>query len=303
MPITPEDLNALEAVLPGETAEHELLKPLIDKGFVVRTPKQEETFRNNYFESKFAEHNGTAYANVEKAVEELTGIKKLSPTEKASEYYTRAMGEYKTTTEGQRTELATLKAKEQAGFNNPDATKRITELEGLLAKKESDHTKELTKKEQEVFTARIEVQVESAVANLKDKLKIQYKGVEDDIIDAKLIKFHKTHTAKKLITGETVWEDAEGKTINDPKDFKALGTKDVVTNFFADLLEPKKEQGGAGSGGPGKKHVAGEAVPAPGPEVKTKSQLMDYLSEFGLIKGSKEYNEAYTKFREGLDLR
>jgi len=302
MPIQPEDLVALEAILSSDKAEHDLLKPLTDKGFIIRTPKEEETFRTNYVESKFAEREPTAYKNVEQAVEELTGIKKSSPTEKASDYYTRAMKEYKTSVEGIRSELATLKEKGTEG--NPDATKRITELETLLTTKEAAHTKELTKKEQEVFTARIESQVETAVATLRDKLKTQYKGVEDDIIDAKLVKFYKTHTPKKLITGETVWEDKDGKTVNDPKDFTPLGTKAVVTNFFSDLLEEKKEQGGAGSGQQGgSKYKPGDPVPKPGPEVKNRIQLHTYLSEFGLVKDSPEFNEAYKKFKEGLPLR
>jgi len=307
MPITPEELAALEPVLAGDAAEHELLKPLIDKGFVVRTPKQDETYQKNFVEMEFTKREPTAYSNVEKSVEELTGIKKASPTEKASEYFVRAMNTYKQGITTMQTELDDLKKKQEEGFGDKDAAKRIKQLEDLIKTTQETHTQELSQKEQAIFTAKVEGQVESALGTIRANIKKEYTNIADDVLEARLNKFYKTYTPKKAQDGKTVFEDAAGTLQINPKTALALTPKEIVTDFFKDLTEEKggHQQQGAGSGGTGGRAEwkAGDPIPAPGANIKTRVQLTTYMKEYGLKSGEKDYDDFYKKHSEGLSLR
>lgn len=304
MPLTQEELTAITAALTGEEVEHEALKPLKDAGLIIRTPKGEETFRTNYLNTEFSKRDATAYTNIEKHVKELTGIEKES-NEKASDYFVRALSKDKEARTGLQTELDTLREEKKAGFGSADASKRIEQLEKLLQTTKETHLKELTDKETEKLQIRVEAQLDTALNGIKGNLKKSIDpAVVEDVLEARMLKFNKQYSPKVTDKGAIVFVDKDGEVINNPDTFKPRTAKELVADFFKDLVEPKHEQGGAGSGKPAPEpRQPGQPVPAPPAAIDTQVKLTTYLKEQGLATGTKEFDEAFEKYKGEKPLR
>lgn len=305
MPLTQEEIAAIQPLLEGNELNHEALKPLQDLGLIIRTPKAEEEFKTNYFNQEYSKKEASAYSNLQNSIKELTGVEML-PNEKASAYAERALAADKQARSALATELETLRTEKAAGSGNTSKDARIQQLETLLATEKENYTNELTKKEQEKLDIKVSAQAETALAAIRSGLKKSIDAsVQDDVMEARQAKLAKQYTPRQNDKGVIEWIDSEGNVVNHPTTFKPLTTKELYSDFFKDLLEEKKEQGGAGSGksGQGKKEGGAAELPEPGAEVDTLLKLTDYLKEHGLATGTKEFKEAFDKYKAGKKLR
>lgn len=310
MPITENSFTAPELKAALE-ANRDALLPVVrgvlgnDFKFVVQDEAEHNTFKTN-FEADLVGRKTSEWATqLEKDVEEMTGIKKKDAQEKYYDYFKRATGEALAERNTLKTELDSLRAK-----GNPSEAdkKRIQQLEQGLQQKETEYRTQLQERDKRIHELQVGTELQNGLAKLRTRYK---KDIPQDIIDTvegvalqSLIGI-----AKIQDDGKITFLDAEGKPIVDPTNYQPQTGEKLLETKLASLIDTTKKQEGAGSG-PGSAGPAGQGGGAGAPKwegmpatVKTRIQLTEHLLHLGFTQGSDDFNKLFDEHGKGLPLK
>jgi len=286
MPITEQELADLTAkVQAGNYAEDPNIQAL-NKIFKIRTPVEDQTVLESYHTSKKSEITSEFATNIEKDIFESTGIEK-KPGEKYYEYAKRAGS-------GLKSELETLRAAKSG--TEADRT-RIQELADLLKTKDTEKENAISELTGKFASKEIENSFNLAFNKIETKLKPIDPTIKKDVLTARKFTFEQTYKAEFTPEGNVIYKDKEGKTVLG-KDYLPANTEYVVNEFYKDLLDTGQQQNGAGgTGGQQQDKVISNDPGTPPAEVNTLSKLDDWLKKNNFKSGSKEYIEAFNKYK------
>lgn len=298
----------------GEGTPPEVLdsitKFLEKQGHVIRTVDQDKQYLETQKQAEINKVLGERNAQFEATILETTGIPKTQG-EKFHEYHKRALTE-------KLGEVSTLKAKikefEDKGLQGSDLAKQykqeLDNAQKQISTLNSEWEKKLQDKDTEVFSTKVNTDIEKELAKIRANLDPTLKpALIEDIIASRLSKFQKENNAASL-EGVTIWKGPDGVTRTGKKDGKYLTLAEILPSYFADVMKAP-ERGGAGSGGDG---GAGGGAGGGGqkkwkdiqlPEkVKSRVTLTDYLvKELKLDSSTKEFNEAFENLKGDLPLK
>jgi hypothetical protein len=280
------------------------------EGLTVRTSEQDETFIKSKVQSEVDKAYSGFATDFEKVIKETTGVEK-NPSEKATDYATRAVGDkLKGVTELQ-TKIKEYEEKGVEGNKVAENLKQqLEQVQGELksaneakVKLEADHKKQ-------IFEGRLKGEIDGVIANIKPTFKKDLTpGLVDDILTAKLAKFNSEVKAEQ-VENTIVYKDGEGNIILNTKDGTPKSLNSIMTGYFGEYIDEGRKQGGAGSGGKDGAGGAGGGSEAlsklknPIPEtVKSKDALMNHLRDVEKMDTTtKEFSEAFNEAGKDLPL-
>jgi hypothetical protein len=316
MPITENNFTAdeLQAALTANPALAAQLKSFGEKAnYRIRTADEEATFLSGFEKQKVDAKTFEFATGIEKDVLEASGEPKLE-NEKYHEYLKRVFGTTKQTLTQMKTELEQLKA--DPNKNTADR-QRIAQLEGLLTTEKTTAGDKLKQKDAIITDLKFGFEIEKGMAKIRGAY---IPGVPEFAIqaaEAKVIADIKKSMKEVEIGGKTelVILDAQGAPKLDPATYQPVTIEAELKERLADLIDKARVLTGTGTKQEQQqqqqasegvvKDATGKitdvtSVPA---EVKTKTQLHEYLSKLGLLADSEEFNKIYTKLGEKLPLR
>jgi hypothetical protein len=298
MAITPEELEQITSS--EDYTKHELIKPLLDAGFVIRTNTHYEEALNNYATDKIKASDRNAYTLVEQEILEATGVEK-QPNEKATEYMKRAYGVTKETVSKFETELNELKEKRTDGDATKADKQRITQLESLLNEQKQTYQTQLQDALDKANKASANGIIDASMVSIMQRLdKNVPSNIMQEAANNRLSSFKAAYTLQQNADGSTVVVDRDGKELLDTAGtYKPLTVAQVMEQHFSDLMH--KEQNAQGAGGKGSTQGTG-ALTIPS-EIRTMVQLTTYLKQKGFAAGSTEFAEYYNYYVDKLEFR
>lgn len=216
---------------------------------------------------------------VEKSVEELTGIKKTDANEKWTAYYQRALKEGKSAL----TKIAELEGKSDISAAERQQLEnlrlQVTEKDGLLATEKSERQKE-------IFQLKTQNKIYSEISVIDAKLK-------KDPIYQEAIALVRDNVISKMISGSTqngtsiVFNDAEGKPIMNANKTAFATAKEVYEIQMDKYLEKAPVVVGADG-----KPV--DQNPNIG-NFKSKDELTRHLTAQGLMVGTPAFTKEFNR--------
>jgi len=276
---------------------------LAKKDFVVRT-KEEETqfqsrFKTDVIEKELPNKIKEIYDNLDKDIKGLYGVDR-NQDEKTYDYLKRAASARNSEYENAKKEVNTLKEQIAKGDHSGALKKQLEEAEekARIALAEKDKTIQSLQGEKSVTERK--ALLSEVYAGIKTKFKKELPALFDRTEKAILSDALATAVVKdgKLYKG-----DGNGGIAKDSS-FKEITIEEHLTEEFKAVIDDKKPKPGAGSGGAG-----GDGKIDPStitkdnfvmPDVKTREQLMTYMMEQGIPRGTKQFNEIYAKFGQPL---
>lgn len=269
----------------------EVIAGMQAEGRIIRTKEEEETFLTNYEKNTIPAKVQAEIGAKVKAVHdqydndlfELTGEKK-APNEKTYDFMKR--------------KLAEMKAQKNGGDKDPVLADQIKELQAKLKERESYVAPdEVNKLKQKFFTEQIGFRLSASLdqANIAVPAHITDEKQKKEFIETqkRFIKndFLTRFTAKQDESGNIVFYDGE-KLLTDAKTAAPLTESDLVkANYTGYFVPEKKPSGGAGSGGDGKT----KDVDVNEASLKTKAEVMTYLTKKGMVSGGADFNKEYMR--------
>lgn len=265
--------------------------------FVVRTADEDKTYLENFktaeVEKSIAPKIGEVHSRYDEDIFAVTGLKKR-PDEKTYDFNKRVLADLKAKADKHpelEQEIASLK--ERVG-KNADA-KLLADLENVR----SEFATFKTAKESELEKLRKDTELNDR----KAVIEAEVNSFEFDAsIKENVLKVYKQTIINELLQnsekrdGQLVFLDDKGNPLrNQAKNLAAYTANEIVAEKMKDVIKQKRNLPGPPK--PGDPKQPPKAVPD---TVKTKVELSDYLSKEGLIRGSKEYNEAYAELSENL---
>lgn len=294
--ITIDQINATLAAKPEiKTAllgslKNDVLAGMKAEGVIVRTKDEETQFLSNYETNVIPGKVQAEIGSKIKAVHdqydadllELTGEKKL-PNEKTYEFMKRKLTELKASKGSGDNQVLSDKIK--------DLETKIKQYEGYVAPDEVNKIKD------QYFKGHLGMKLDTTLAKkaiavpahiTDEKQKQTYIEQQKEFIKAAFM--HK-YTAKDDGKGNIVFYEGD-KLLTDTKTAAALSEEQLINDNFSFYFMPdKKPAGGAGSGAGGN----GKEVDPNEAELKTKKQVMDYLSKKGMTSGGADFNKEYSR--------
>jgi hypothetical protein len=289
-----------------ETTEKAIVSYLEKKGHVIRTSKQDQDYVESQVQPRIDKVLGERNTQIEQTVLKITGLNKNNG-EKFYEYMERAVAD-------KLKEAAALSEKvkeyESKGVEGSALAqqykKELEQAQAQVKQLNEEWQGKFTQKESEVFGAKVESEIERSLSKLRLKFRQDVEpAILEDAIAGKLYKFRNENKAKDL-DGHIIYTNPAGATITSKADGKPKNTDDILSELFVELIDKKREQGGAGSGGKGE---AGDAqgkwkdisIPA---TVTSKVKLHSYLSkDLKMNESTKEFSEAYENLGKSLPLK
>jgi hypothetical protein len=293
---TGEELSAAVKANPG-LLDHVKGFLTNEQKLIVRTTDEETAHLKKYEDEKIGERVSEIALNVEKDIEAITGIKKVSKDEKYYDYAKRVLKTLKDSTGDLERQITDLKGK----TNLSDAERqRLSQLETALNEKNTEiqTLKDEGSKKENTFKAKADIAKDLAEIRAtykKDLPASLVKIAEDQAVDALLA------TAKYQDDGTLTFTDKEGKVLTDPKNaYKPKGPKALLQDSLKDLIDTGRAQAGTGKtgteGANGKTGSNGKFEWTGIPDgVETRVQLSDYLKKNGVLDGSKEFDDIFDK--------
>lgn len=289
-------------------------KFLEGQGLTVRNAAQDKTWSQGQIDQAFYVRNN----QIEQTIKELTGIDPLQG-EKYFDYLKRTVTEIKSKSgSGDNAEIVALKKKisdlEGSGGNATaiEEYKRQLETAQATAKTVREELEgKINKLNGEIFSGRVSGTVNGALT--KDILpKLKKLDFQDEIIAARLARFEKENIASDF-DGHIIFKKPDGTTHTSKKDGKPQSAAERLDEYFSDLYDKDRKQGGAGSGSEGGNAGGGAGGGADKPwkninvdkaVIKNKQMLYKSLKdEHKLVEGSKDFNEAYAELSKDLPIR
>lgn len=303
MPLSEEEIQAITSA--ENPAEHELIKPLIQKGLKIRTEQSEtqflDRFKNDVIEKTIPERIREVHDKYDQDVRELTGIDRKQD-EKSYEYMKRAFKEKETNLASKIAELE----KQATKGGDPDGVLK-QQIDELKAQNENLQNN-LQSKSDEIaqMQGKFEIgQKRSKLMNEYNQIKANFKK---DLPD--YFKVFENETLEKVLkntreeNGKLIPLNEDGTIMKDA-DLNIVDIKDVLKMKFKDALDTNKPSGTGGTGSsttidPETISVEDFQVPA---TIKNQQDLMTHMLELGLERGTKKFNEIYRKYGAKLPLR
>lgn len=287
------DAAEFEAALTANPALLEHVRPGLTKlGITPYTTAEFDTALG----TKIGEKTSEIHSAYDKDIQALTGETK-GGTEKSYEYLKRAVG---TVLTARQTKIAELEKTIAEGSG--DATMKA-QLE-QLQKKEEQAQKDIKDRDTKLFQKDVALDIRDGLRSLK------FDGSVKESL-RKLAIDNATNNIMALATTETdaagnqsIRYVRDGKVLLDDKG-QAATAEFLLTKELADVLDAGQPgAGGGGTGGAGGGKGGKVAVPDTLPaDVKTQSQLMDYLLKLGVPADTDEFDAAFGKLNKGLPLR
>lgn len=285
-------------------ANPELLKNvttvLPERGFVVRSKEENDTFLRNYEEQVISNKTKEFALNLEKDVKELTGLDKASPDEKYYEFLKRAVSTKLQSVKTLEQELTALKEKKGGEGVSEEEKKRIKDLELALEKQKGDYAEALSKKDQELTQYKAQNEVEKRMIPLRASYKpnipkFALEAAEEKVLNELIPNLIFTEDGKIMIKGK------DGETLKDPKLLEPVTLEAYLSDRLKDFVDEGKEQRGAGTGKGDKDEGKGGKFTGIPAGVETKVQLGDYLKKLGIM--NPEYDKILEEHGKNLPLR
>lgn len=278
------------------------------QGYVVRSKDQDSSFLQTHTQQEINKVIGERNAQFEATILETTGIGKTQG-EKFHEYHKRALSEKLKEVNELQTKLKGLEEKGVSGSELAQQYKRDLEAaRSQITSLNTEWEKKLQDKEGEVFSTKVNTDIEKIIAEVKAVIDPTIKpDLVEDIISARISKFYAENKAANL-DGITVWKDSNGVTQTNKKDGKPQNTKERLLPYFENIMNKQRQQGGSGSGDSGQ---GGEGQTQPKwkettlpPEIKSRVQLGEYLiKSLKLDASTKDYTDAFESLKGNLPLR
>jgi hypothetical protein len=306
MLIVKEGTNGFEGT--DEATRKMIIDALEKEGITVRTADQDKTFlaanQQRAIDEAFQKRN----QQLEDTIKEMTGVEKASASEKYYDYFKRAI-------ETKTKDLAALQLKvkeyEEKGASGnvlaEEYKKQVQTLQAQLKTAKDEFDDQIKKKGEEIFKAKFQSELGSTVEKLKANLRGDIAPeFLNDIIRAKTYEFESQYVAKD-VEGITIFHDKTGNPVMDKKDGKPKTMEQIISEIFGTYIDPKKQQGGAGSGKPGAAGAGGTGgaggEPKPWKEstrpdtVKSKVDLAKWIAtDLKISSDTKDFDEAFTHF-------
>jgi hypothetical protein len=205
--------------------------------------------------------------------------------------------------------------------------KKITDLEKVITEK-GDPTGALTKKLQETEEqARLAIETrDKEILALKGQGESATKQVKFTEIYSELKKsfvkqlpqmFTRTEQSinselisKSILKDGVLYLGDGSGNIKKDANFKEIKIEDVLKDEYKDVIDIKRKVGGSGSGSGGGNDdnkadptlITKDNFEMPA-AIKTQTELMSHMLELGLVRGTKQFNEIYSKFSAKLPLQ
>lgn len=300
--------ESLKAVILATITDPALAQSLIAKiteqKFTVRTAAEEEAFKTNLLatvnkEEIISAEKAIWMRRIEDDVREITGLKQ-NPSEPYHQFMKRGF-------KALQDKVAEIEREKEALESNKgtgDAAVWKTKYETLEKQsKEALAAKDATLAElnKSVETSKRRTELDKAFAPIRakfvDQLPGYFKDYEENVINEVLAK-------SAIIDGKLVLVDEAGNPRKDGNLANIL-VEQHLTEKFKDVIKTDQQQAGAGTGPAGEgKNPGAAAAPAKGvpfntatipSTITTQAQLTEHLGKAGLLQGSKEFDEAFTK--------
>jgi len=270
----------------------------------VATESDHETFLNNFEETKIAPKISELHNKYDEDIHSVLGVRK-NADEKTYDFLKRTLSEMKAERDERIAKIENLEkaVKDTTGKEALEQAQR--ELESVRNKHNSAIS-EWESKYQELegstHMMKINNELDKGLTGLvfkdaklmpEDVRNIHINVVKDDL--AKNAEF---------VKGRLVFRDEKGEIILHKKTLTPLTANEILKERLKPILNEGREQKGPGidKNEPVIKTKDGKidvtlVVPD---SVKTNADLMTFMLESGLKRGSKEFSAAYAKYSEGL---
>lgn len=292
-----------------ETTQKAIVQYLEKSGHVVRTTQQDQAYLESQVQPKVDKVLGERNTQIEQTVFKITGLPK-NTGEKFYEYMERAVAD-------KLKDVTTLQSKikeyEDKGLEGSTLAKQYKEeliqAQNQVKQLNQEWEGKFTAKDNEIFGARVETEVERALTKLRAIFRQDVDpAILESAVAGKIFQF-KNENKPKNLDGHIIYTDANGATKTSKSDGKPKNTEELLTEYFQELIDKKRVQGGAGSSG-GSGGTGGNGAEQKFKDiilpdnVKTKVALNAYLvKEKKMDASTKEFSEAFEFLGKDLPLR
>jgi hypothetical protein len=277
---------------------------LAKKDFIIRS-KDEETqfqtrFKTDVIEKEIPGKVKEIYDNLDKDIKTLYNIDR-NQDEKTYDYLKRAATTRNTDYDNAKKEVAALKEQIAQGDTSGVVKKQLQEAEEKARIALETKDKELNELRTKHTTTEKKALLSDAYVGVKSKFKKElpslFARTEKAILDEAL-------SIAVIKEGKIYKGDGNGGIAKDGS-FKEITLEEHLLAEFKEVIDTKAPpKPGAGSGGAGKDGIDPTTITKENfvrPEtVKSRGDLMDYMLELGLARGTKQFNEIWAKFANDL---
>jgi len=240
-----------------------------------------ETNLDNLTKSRLTSEHAT---NIEKDVEEVTGVKKL-PNEKYYEYNKRVLSEKTAREKSLDAELTGLKSKTDLSAAERE---RIATLEGLTKSKDTEIQTLKDTHQSEINQLKAENIIYSKIGAVDSKLKKTPELQEAiQIVKERVIEDMKK--SAKFQDGKMVFFGADGKALLNA-DASFMSADQVYAARMDSYIDKGKTAGGTGGNGEWNQDIIVTG------DLKTKNDVDSFLSSKGLLAGTAAYSAEQKKY-------
>lgn len=295
-----------------DATEQLITAALEKKGLTIRTAAQDKTFLENNSQKLIDDAFQKRNQQLEDTIKRVSGVDKLNASEKYYDYFERAMGTMNTKLTEATTKLADIEKQGAGGANAgliDEYKRQITTLQGQVKSMNEEHEKAVADLNGKVFKSKFDSLRDNAISKIKETLRGDLAPeLIPDIIAARTAQFEANFVPKD-VQGVTIFHDKQGNPVLDKKEGTPKSIDAIMTEIFGPYIDPKRQQGGAGSGGPKPAGGAGGGTPpakwkeAQRPEtILNKVQLGKWLNnDLKLEPGSADFDQAFAQFSVKAD--
>jgi hypothetical protein len=265
-----------------------------------------------------AKKTGDIYGGIDKDIEEVTGLKKPEGV-KTYEWMKRdILPKVKEGTDlqqqitAEKQKVSELTEQIKKGATDPVIKKELEDSKALVTQLQTKLTESKTTFETELSKAAAET-LNIRVSNEFDKALLGKKFKDESII-SKPVRESFLANAKATILAENkadfiddgqggkrlVFRDATGEIKrNAENNLNPYTAEELFTSKIVDVLDLGKKQPGAGSKEPGAGGTGGGALDLSGAKTQLQADELttDYLMGKGVVRGTSEYNDEFSKIR------
>lgn len=297
-----ELIAIIRALVTDAALQTNLIAKITEGKFIVRTAAEEEQYKSNLLatskEDIIKEEKKIWMRRIEDDVKEMTGLKQ-NPSEPYHEFMKRgflAMNEKISTLTTEKKQLEDSKGKDA---DSVWKTKYDTlEQQSKQAILEKDN--ELKNLRTSVEESNRKGELDKVFAPIESKFIDQLPGFFSDYKNQVIADVLKKSA---MIDGKLVLVDENGNPRKDQQ-LNNITVESHLSEKFKDVIKTDKTQPGGGSKPPAPGAPPAPTAPAPGTpfntgsvpaEVKTQNDLTEFLGKQGLLQGTKEFDEAFSK--------
>ncbi len=292
--------------------EEQIISYLGDKGMIVRTQEQENSYLQSHVDSVLSKRN----SQLENTVHQLTGIKKEA-NQKWVDYMESSIksiqekpSEMQYTIDKLNKNLEEVKSgkvgNEQLVTEYKNQIETLQKQISVISNEKDQIKSDFSKK---MLSNRVNSEINAMISSRKPNRRKDFDdNMIDDIIENRITKT-KFELEARDVDGVLIWYK-NGEPMMSTKDGKHLTTSQVFEHVFEGTEAGKPPISGGGSnnnnqGSPQAQNSQANASDITIPEtVKTWVDLHNYLKkELKMDESTKEFSVAFDKLKEGLIMR